>query len=233
MVAVLVCLAALVCIGYALSLEQRRMIGDEDSQDPGSRALPLTAGAIMFAAGVYEMLRPGKGRDAVPGGGKGSIGLFVFTLGCAVVYILLLEPVGFLILTTVFLYILFSLYSRTSVSDGKLRFLDDLLGLTAAVLFVTVLYSAGRFLSRELFYLGRSLGSELAASRTVSVVSFTLIAGLLYVSAGKIVSFRLRGKDDHKIVVRSISLSTATTLFLFVVFRMTFRVNFPAGLLFW
>lgn len=239
MVPVLVCLAALIFIAHALTLEDRKMIGDEDGHDPGSRAMPLASGGLMFAAGAYELLRSRKKRVILPeagtgvGTGNGSGKLFVLTLGGGVLYILLIEPVGFLVLTTIFLYILFSVYGRASPGDGKPRYSDELLGLAAAVIGVTVLYSAGRFLSRELFYLGRSMGSEFLASRTMAVASFTLIAGLLYGAAVKIAAPHLRGKDRYKIAVRSVSLSTATTLFLFVVFRMTFRVNFPAGLLFW
>ena len=231
---VVVCLAALLIIVYGFSLEQRRMIGDEEGHDPGSRALPLAAGAVMLAAGLYEVFRPSAGSAERSGGEKGGPVLFLVTLGCAGAYVLLLEPVGFILLTTLFMYVLFVVYGRAVLADADLRLRAALLGSGAAALFAAVLYTAGRLVSRELFYLGRSAGIEFLASRTGSVMIFVLLAGLIFFPAWRIV-FR-RGKKrtaEKNVILHAIFLSAAATLFLYVVFRMMFRVNFPAGLLFW
>jgi hypothetical protein len=230
MVPIVICLVAVICIWYALSLEQRRMIGDETAHDPGSRAMPLAAGVLMLAAGLYETLRrPGKTAPPEEGG---SAGLFILTLISSLAYIVFLERIGFIPLTSLFLYTLIAVYKSTALPGGKVTTGSFLPGFLYSATVSTLLYTAGRLVSREFFYRGRSAGIELLSSRTFTILSFTLVAGILYAGIAKL-AYRRGSGTAGRVLVNSVLLSTATTLLLYVVFRMIFRVNFPAGLIFW
>ena len=247
-------LAASLLIFYSLTLEQRRMIGDEAGHDPGSRALPLGSGLVMLIAGIYDLgkrLRTPKKQERIEVS-RPEGGLFWGTVVGCILYLLLLEGVGFLILTTLFLYLLFFFYSkeaekgkgaenttktRQEGEESKGRGAekdksDTPTGLAAGVLacvLVALCYIAGRIVSRELFYWGRSMGSPVLASRTVSVLVFLLMSGSIYLGAllfGRRIPFW-----KERSVKWSMALSVGTTLILFIVFRMIFRVVLPLGIL--
>lgn len=226
-----VCLTAVVCILYSFSLEQRRMIGDEAGHDPGSRAMPLTAGVLMLTAGLYEVFKrsaerkPPKEAEDKP---ASFLGLFLLTLGCSIGYIVLLEAVGFVLLTSIFLYLLFSAYSR--IQDEESRAITAYIpGLLLTIIVTTAVYAVGRYLSRQLFYWGRSIGSAAASSRTATILLFTLSSGLLYAGLFAAAAMWSKRRPGRKGIIMSVFLSAGTTLFLYIVFRMVFRVNFPAG----
>ncbi len=232
--AVVVCLVALLVILHGFSLEQRRMIGDEEGHDPGTRALPLASGAVMLAAGLYQILRPRPAKERPPAQAGGVRVLFLATLGASVAYILLLEWVGFVLLTTLFMYLLFVLNGRAAMGGAAFRISPALCGAGVAAMAAAVLYTAGRLVSRELFYLGRDAGIGFLSSRTGSVLFFILASGLLFFpSAMAAHRWGRKRSGTEDLVVNSVILSNGTTLFLFVVFRMMFRVTFPSGLLFW
>jgi|GEM_PF-1325950 len=250
-------LAATILISYSLTLEQRRMIGDEGGHDPGSRALPLGSGLVMLFAGLYDLgkqIRSPKKQDHRKSS-RTERGLFWGTLVGSILYLFLLERVGFLILTTLFLFLLFFFYSKEAekgkeaVKTGKagqsgeagkhLEAEKDIpllphtpagvaIGVLACVL-VALCYLAGRIVSRELFYWGRSMGSPVLASRTVSVLVFLLMSGSIYLGAlligRRIAFFKVRSMEW------SVALSVGTALALFIVFRMIFRVALPLGIL--
>jgi len=179
--------------------------------------------------------------------------LFWGTLFGSILYLLLLERVGFLILTTLFLYLLFFFYGRESVKgkraekrrgseQGLSLKSDDRAALEAsatsvgmitggilACLLVAICYGIGRIVSRELFYYGRAVGSAVLASRAVSTVVFLLCSAGVYGGAlflGQKTSFW-----KSKTMKWSIPLSVGTALVLFLVFRMVFRVALPLGIL--
>ena len=250
-------LAASLLIFYSLTLEQRRMIGDELAHDPGSRALPLGSGLVMLIAGLYDLgkrLRTPKKQERTKAS-RTEGNLFWGTLVGSILYLFLLERVGFLILTTLFLYLLFFFYNKEAEKgkgaentmkagqrgEGGKRpeaekdtplLPHTQTGLAAGVLacvLVALGYIAGRIVSRELFYWGRAMGSPLLASRTVSVLVFLLTSGSIYLGAllfgRRIAFFKVRS------VEWSVALSVGTALVLFIVFRMIFRVALPLGIL--
>jgi len=258
-------LLASLLIFYAFTLEQQRMIGDEAGHDPGSRALPLGSGIVMLIAGLYDLgkqLRTGQKprmqQEKVPsqGAGQGTRAkrmLFWGTLFGSILYLLLLERVGFLILTTLFLYFLFFFYGREgekekgeymrkgtekgpplgSEAGGALKSsvtgANMIKGGILAFVLVTICYGVGRIVSRELFYYGRSVGSSVLASRAVSTVVFFLCSAGVY--GGTLFLGQKTSFWKIKTIKWSILLSVGTALVLFLVFRMIFRVALPLGIL--
>lgn len=106
---------------------------------------------------------------------------------------------------------------------------DMLAGGVLSCILVSLCYVAGRIVSRELFYWGRSMGSPVLASRMVSLLVFFLISGGIYGGA-LLVSRKTPFWKFHS-VRGSVFLSVGTVLALFIVFRMIFRVALPPGIL--
>jgi putative tricarboxylic transport membrane protein len=95
-------------IGVALGSQLREGTA---TGGPGARFLPVLLGLIVAVLGAGIALRPGASEvgDAPAAGGAGRV---AWTLGALAAYVLVLEPLGFLLATAPFLVVLFLAYGE-------------------------------------------------------------------------------------------------------------------------
>ena len=221
---------SLLYLAFCFSLEQYRMIGDERGWDPGSRALPIAMGFLMLGLSIYLFLRETakqQQEQAVPSGARK---LIVLTIVLSVLYILAFRTLGFVLSTAVLLYTLIYFNYHENV---RLELLPRFsAGLVSSAAFVLLIYSAGRFITRSLFYLGRARGCELFTSKVFSAFAVLLFTAVLF--ALLLVFFR---KTVNKPATRSILiaglLAAGVTEGLYLVFKQIFLVNLARGIVFW
>ena len=223
---------SLLYIVFAVSVDQNRMIGDQEGWDPGSRAVPVALGVLMLVLSIYIFTReqreppeePSDTRDA------GARKLVVLALVVCLFYVLLFRIIGFILVTATLLFTL-SFFSR----KGDLLFRDIPvygLGLFAAVSFTLLVYTAGRLATRWMFYFGRQLsipllGNNLFRAGAAMLIAAGLIAAMLVLSRG------LKKSERWKDVRNVLVVTTATTEILYLVFKQIFTVDLVGGLVFW
>lgn len=222
--------ASLLFLALALTLDDRRMSGDEQGWDPGPRALPIAAGGLMLGLTVYLMLRSWNAPSNSKPLARPARRLVLFAIALTVIYILVFIPVGFIPATASLLYLL-------AYFNFKLDFRRDLLagclkGWGACLAFSLGLYGAGKWTSRALFFYGRSSGQALLADRSFGAGASLLAVGAVFLLA----IFVLKRRNGSAPLGRSsLSVLTAAGLTegLYIVFQQLFLVELASGLLGW
>lgn len=221
---------SLLYLAFSFSLEQRRMIGDERGWDPGSRALPIAMGFLMLGLSTYLIFRETakeQEEQAVPSGARK---LILLTILLSVLYILAFRFLGFILSTAILLYtLIYFNYHQDVRADLVPRFTA---GLVVTAAFVLLIYTAGRFITRGLFYLGRAGGFELLTSKVFSAFLAALLAAIVFVLL--LVAFR---KTVNRPQIRSLIISglmaAGVTEGLYLVFKQIFLVSLASGIVFW
>jgi hypothetical protein len=221
---------SLLYLAFCFSLEPHRMIGDERGWDPGSRALPIAMGFLMLGLSIYLTLQETlKARDeqAVPPEARK---LIVLTIALSVLYILAFRFLGFILSTAVLLFTLIYFNYHENV---RLKLLPIFcLGLISSTGFVVLIYSAGRFITRSLFYLGRARDYELITSKVFSAFAVMVLVAAVFAALS--VFFR---KTVHRPKIRIMLMAGLTaagvTEGLYLVFKQIFLVNLARGIVFW
>jgi hypothetical protein len=206
------------------------MIGDERGWDPGSRALPIAMGFLMLVLSIYLILRETakeQEEQAVPSGARK---LILLTIVLSILYILAFRLLGFILSTAILLFTLIYFNYHENV---RLKLLPAFsVGLVSSTAFVLLIYTAGRFITRSLFYLGRARGYELFTSKVFSAFVVLLVAAVLF--AVLLVFFR---KTVNKVETRSTLIAglmaAGVTEGLYLVFKQIFLVNLAKGIVFW
>lgn len=224
MPAVMTVLSALYLI-YVINSETTTLVADPFGGDPGGKVLPLFMGAFLFLGFLYITLteRPdGKHAD------KGTVTLFLLTLGLSVAYVLLLKPVGFVLVSAAVLFILEYVYATI----GEKRSLKEgALGLIGTLALSSGVYMLFRYVTKTLMKLARagSIPVAFKSSVTTGVVSSVIVV-LFTVLFSKTVC-RLLARNGHKRAADAGLLTFAVVLLLYIVFKQFFAVNLAPGLL--
>jgi len=221
---------SLLYLAFSFSLQQYRMIGDERGWDPGSRALPIAMGFLMLGLSIYLILRETskeKGEQTVPPAARK---LILLTIVLSVLYILAFRFLGFILSTAILLFTLIYFNYHENVRLKLLPVFSG--GLVSSTAFVLLIYTAGRFITRSLFYLGRARGCELFTSKVFSAFVVLLFVAILF--AVLLISFR---KSVSNTKTRSMLIAglvaAGVTEGLYLVFKQIFLVNLARGIIFW
>lgn len=208
---------------YVISSESTTLVADAVGGDPGGKVLPLFMGAFLFLGFLYITLteRPDGHRTD-----KGTIALFLLTLGLSVLYVFLLKEVGFIIMTSILLYILEYVYTtigeKRSIAEGTVG--------GAATLAVTCgVYLLMRFITKNLMKLARNGAIPVLFKSTVTngVVSAVLVLILTVILAVTII--RALRKTGHGKAANAGLITFATVLLLYVIFKQFFSVSLAPG----
>ena len=206
---------------YVFSGENTTLVADPYGGDPGSKILPLVMGIFLFVGFLYITVteRPdGKHTD------KGTVALFLLTLGLSVLYVIFLRKIGFVILSVVLLYTLEYIY--TTIGEER-QIKAAVIGGICTLAVTCGVYMLFRYVTKLLMRLARA-GTIPAAFKssvpngivsTVIVVVFTLL----------FVKF-CPGKKYPRIIGAGI-ITFATVLLLYVIFKQFFSVAMAPGLL--
>ena len=221
---------SLLYLAFCFSLEQHRMIGDERGWDPGSRALPIAMGFLMLGLSIYLILKETskeQEEQAVPSQARK---LILLTIVLSVLYILAFQVLGFILSTAVLLFTLVYFNYHENINLKLLPIFS--VGLISSVAFALLIYTAGRFITRSLFYTGRAQGYELLTSKVFSAFAVMIFAAAVFMAL--LVIFR---KTVNKPKIRSMLVAGLTaagvTEGLYLVFKQIFLVNLARGIVFW
>jgi len=206
------------------------MIGDERGWDPGSRALPIAMGFLMLGLSTHLIFKETAKEQAERSVPTGARHLIVLTILLSIFYILVFRALGFILSTAM---LLFTLIYFNYHGDIRLELFPGFAaGLVSSTVFVLLVYTAGRFITRSLFYLGRARSYELFTSKVFSAFVVLLFGAVLF--AVLLVSLR---KTVNKPRVRSVLVAGLTaagvTEGLYLVFKQIFLVSLARGILFW
>jgi hypothetical protein len=221
---------SLLYLAFGFSLQKLTMIGDEQGWDPGSRALPLGAGFLMLGLSVYLVFRETTRtltEQAVPSGAQR---LILLTIVVSLLYILVFRTLGFILSTHILLFTLIYFNQRQDVRTQYVA--PFAAGLVPSTVFVLLVYTAGRFVTRGMSVLGRSSGTALLSNKSfASLVVFLLLAGLF---ALVVVALRRpRRRPSFRQQLLSALTAAGMTELLYLVFKQIFLVNLARGIVAW
>ncbi len=226
-----------------LSIEERRMPGAQ--WDPGSTALPLGVAVAMIVLAGLLVVRDTK-LPSAPGQSDASaaepetaedlatrrltIATGIITIG----YILIFRQIGYVVSTTLLVFLLTYWYQLGNVS---LSSVGVLIKYTAgSVVTGAVSFAIGVWLLAWVRYFGRIWEVDILRNRT-----FAAFLGLVFWSALLVPLFRFMIRrapaGDSKADAQSraargaLILSVATTLLVYLIFQQVFRVSLPEGIL--
>jgi hypothetical protein len=224
---------SLLYLAFSFSLESRRMIGDEQGWDPGSRALPVAMGLLMLTLSVYLAFREGRRPAQARTQALVTTGprrLVFLTIGASVLYIALFVPLGFVLSTHLLVYTLVYFNEKQDVTAAALP--GFAAGLFGGLSFVLALYSLGRLITRSLFLFGRSRGSALLTNRSLAALVVLAVAALLFLLL--LLTIRPRRRPTAvRIPLRAVLVASGTTELLYLVFKQVFFVGLARGVIPW
>lgn len=222
--AVMTVVSALYVI-YVLSSTDTALVADAVGGDPGGKLLPTIMGVFMLAGFLYLTIkeRPEEKREE-----KGTVVLFLITLGISVAYVLLLKTVGFILVSAVLVFLLEYLYNTI---DEKRSWADGLAGGLGTVVLTGGAYLLMRFITKTLMRLARTgvlpeLFSSSVFEGGISLVFVIALTILFSLTVCRVL--KAKGKGT---VAKAFLVTFATVLLLFVVFKQFFNVNLAPGLL--
>lgn len=222
--AVMTILSALYLI-YVRSMEDTVLAADAVGGDPGGKLLPTILAIFMLVGFAYITIKERPEGEKME---KGTLGLFLLTLGLSIAYTVLLKPVGFILMTTLVLYVLEYMYTtigeKRSIAEGAV-------GGVATLAVTSGVYMLMRYLTKLFLRLARNGALPSLFSSTVfnGFLSIILIVALTLVFAFTVCKM-LKKKGMDKVANASL-ITFATVLLLYVIFKQFFNVNLAVGLL--
>jgi len=222
--AIMTVLSALYLI-YVRSNEDTVLVADAVGGDPGGKLLPTIMGVFLFVGFLYITIkeRPDGKREE-----KGTIVLFLITLGISLAYLFLLKYVGFIIMSAILLFVLEYLY--TTINE-KRSFQEGLLGAGGTLVVTSGGYLLMRFITKKFLHLARigTLPGIFSSSVFEGCISLAYVV-LLAVVFSLTICRPLKSKGREKLA-KSFLITFMTVLLLFVIFKQFFNVNLAPGLL--
>jgi len=216
-------LSALYLVYVAVS-QDTAMHADAVGGDPGGKFLPFIMGAFLFAGFLWETL---KERSETGATDPESRRLFFLTFVLSLLYIATMRLLGFMLATTLLLYIL--VYEYTTIGESRDRKLATA-GGAGTILSMIVVYFIFRFITKKLLSLGRNGTIPFfKSSATVASMALLVVVGII-VLLSLTLHKSLCAKGLKRISTSGI-VTLGTVSILYVVFRQFFFVALPQGLL--
>lgn len=206
---------------YVISGENTTLVADPYGGDPGSKILPLVMGIFLFAGFLYITLteRPdGKHTD------KGTVRLFLLTLGLSVLYVVFLRKIGFVILSVLLLYTLEYVYT-TIGEERQIR--TAVIGGVCTMAATCGVYMLFRYVTKLLMRLARA-GTIPAAFKTS--VPNGVVSGVIVVLF-TLLFVKIAPRKRYPRITNAGIITFATVLLLYVIFKQFFSVAMAPGLL--
>jgi len=210
---------------YVRSNEDTVLVADAVGGDPGGKLLPTILGIFMLAGFLYITIkeRPDGKREE-----KGTIVLFLITLGVSLAYLFLLKYAGFILVSTVLVFALEYLYTTI---DEERSLKDGLLGGGGTLIVTSGAYLLMRFITKSFIHLARietlpAIFSSSVFEGCISLAFVVLLTVVFYLTI-----CRLLKAKGRPMLAKSCLITFATVLLLFVIFKQFFNVNLAPGLL--
>ena len=222
--AVMTAVSALYLI-YVLSSKSTTLVADAVGGDPGGKLLPIIMGVFMLAGFLFITIKERPDEEPEE---KGTVVLFLITLGISIAYVLLLKTVGFILMSAVLVFLLEYLYNTI---DDKRTLTDGLAGGLGTVVLTGGAYLLMRFITKTLLRLAHTgaLPELFSSSVFEGCISLVFVVALTVIFSLTICRvLKAKGKST---VAKAFLITFATVLLLFVIFKQFFNVNLVPGLL--
>ena len=206
---------------YVISGENTTLVADPYGGDPGSKVLPLAMGIFLFAGFLYITIteRPdGRHTD------KGTVKLFLLTLGLSLAYVLLLRKIGFVIMSVLVLYTLEYVY--TTIGE-KRQPGGAVLGGAVTLAATGGVYMLFRYVTKSLMRLARAGTIPAAFKSSVPNGAISCVIVVLFT----LLLLRLPFLKKYRRIATAGIVTFATVLLLYIIFKQFFSVNMAPGLL--
>ncbi len=217
---------------FVVTSEQSKMIGDELGGDPGSMLLPLILSVGMFILSAFIFFTEKETKQEVLS--KQQLQLLFFTLVLCIVYVLTYRQIGFILNSTILLFLLTYNFSN---QNAQKNIKSVALGLLATLFGMLLVYTIGREISSLLFSLARSTKIVWIGSSFTVFSANILVLALVFLGLKALSSRILRKKIEKAPYIRTMHIcafvTIATVELLFLIFRQLFLVNLSAGLINW
>jgi len=212
-------------LAFILSLDSTVMIGDTYGYDPGGAVVPASAAVLLGLAALWQLVtqHPVANEDRT----KAPVGLLLSNIAISAVFIAVFRYAGFLLSTGIALHLLIQLNLWTE--NGRQDLKNGAAGLAITILYLTVMYAVLRGMIKMLFWLARNFDLPFFREPALQAgLGVLVLAGLIYI-VGRLLAriYRTPG------TVALIQTSVGTSLAIYVIFRLLFLVQLPAGLLAW
>ena len=215
---------------FGFSIEQRRMIGDQQGWDPGSRAIPIGTGFVMLIVSMYILLSGRKKKDAdeKQSSDAASRRLVFLSIVVPVLYIFLFRLLGFIVMT---IFLLFTLIYFSYKKDIKREYIPQYLaGFAVSAVSMIIIYSIGRYITRMLIRTGKSKGvGFLSNNLFTSAVVIVAVALIFYI----VILIKKTAGEKRKDLFVSVLTSVGVTEILYIIFKQIFWVSLAKGIVFW
>lgn len=214
-------------IAFVYSQPNQRMAGDSFGYDPGGQLMPLAAAAVLVATALWELMRNWSHREDRSGQETAPLWLLFTNLALIVAFIALFRPLGFILTTSLMLYVMIALNLRSAGQQLDVRQL--VAGFAGCAAYAVALYSLIRGVVRLCFIGAREYGLVFLREPTVQAILIMAVLSLALLAAGVILPRLTR----HKVLTAILQSTVGITLAVYVIFRLLFLVQLPAGLLTW
>jgi len=165
---------------FGFSIERRRMIGDQQGWDPGSRAIPIGMGLLMLFVSLYIVVFK-KEKEAVEKkspSDNASRRLVILAIAISILYILLFRRAGFVVMTV---FLLFTLIYFSYRRDVKWAYISEYIyGFIVSEIFIIFIYSMGRYITRFLIRSGRENKIGFLSNRLFTSAVIVILISLIF-----------------------------------------------------
>ena len=195
--------------------------------DPGGMLLPLVLSIFMFIGFLFITIKEKPDADAAKD--PAVTRLFIITLICAILYVVLHSMIGFVITSVLLVYVLTDLY--LSIGKEKLPVWKHILGAVISVLGTVFVYTLFRYVTRMMLRMGRQkvIPAILGNSNVTAFISCIIVTVFVLI-LGLIIAKKLKGSAYRDMAISG-TVAFAVTLYLYIVFRQFFMVTLAPGLL--
>jgi len=210
---------------YVAASQDTILQADAVGGDPGGKVLPYIMSVFMFFGFLYLTIKEKADRKPMDVDTKM---LFFTTLVLSILYVLLLRPVGFVILSSLVLYTLLYLY--TSLGE-KRDWRSAIIGGASTLAGTCAVYYLFRFVTKLLLHLGRKniIPSFFGSSTVCACIALAIVVGFTFLFA--LTLCRMFEKKGWGKVTKAGVVTFATVLFLYIVFKQFFMVALAPGIL--
>jgi len=221
---------------FGFSIEQRRMIGDQQGWDPGSRAIPIGIGSIMLIVSMYIILSGREKEDtaAEKPHDTASRKLVILSIIVPILYIFLFRLLGFIVMT---IFLLFTLIYFSYRKDIKWEYTPQyLFGFTISAVSMILIYSIGRYLTRLLIRTGKSNSIKFLSNNLFTssiVITTTALIFFIVILIDNRIKAKRPAAGEANLLFISILTSVGVTEFLYIIFKQIFWVSLAKGVIFW
>lgn len=210
---------------YIFLSEDTVLSADAVGGDPGGKVLPMIMALFLFFGFLFITIkeRPEQTKQD-PEANK----LRLITLACAILYVALIQPVGFIIVSSLLLYSLEYIYTTI---DKEHNLKQGVIGGAITVGCTSGFFLLMRTITKQLMSLSRSsVLPEIFQLSTLQAGISLLFVAIITVVYHKTVCKKLTSMGQKEISNASV-ITVSTVLFLYVVFKQFFNVNLSAGIL--